>query len=199
MCETVGHGVGSRRRALTVVVLSDEIVAAAARGEGAAFRAVYESLAPAVLGYLRAKGVADPEAVTSDVFVAVLPKLDRLAGGAAGLRKLVFCIAHARMVDDYRERARRPQAIEYAPDTDRRTVISAEDTVQAEFASARVIEVLAMLPTDQREVLALRVVADLSVEQVAEIMGRSAGAVKQLQRRGLAAIRQAVEERQVRL
>lgn len=179
--------------------LTDDVVAAAGRGDSAAFRVVYESLAPVVLGYLRAKGVTDPEAVTSEVFIAVLPKLDRVTGGASGLRKLVFSVAHARLVDDYRERARRPQAVEYAPDTDRRTVVSAEETAQAELASARVIELLAILPLDQREVLSLRVIADLSVEQVAEIMGRSAGAVKQLQRRGLVAIRQALDVRQVSL
>jgi RNA polymerase sigma-70 factor (ECF subfamily) len=182
-----------------MVDLTDEVVAAAGLGEGAALRAVYVSLAPAVLGYLRAKGVIDPEAVTGDVFLAVLPKLGRVAGGAVGLRKLVFCVAHARMVDDYRQRARRPLDVGYAPEADRRTVVSAEDTAQTALASARVIEILAMLPADQREVLSLRVVADLSVDQVAEIMARSAGAVKQLQRRGQLAIRQALEDRQVTL
>jgi RNA polymerase sigma factor (sigma-70 family) len=184
---------------LTVSGLTDDVVAAAGRGDGSAFRAIYESLAPAVLGYLKAKGVTDPEAVTSDVFIALLPKLDRVTGGAAGLRKLVFCVAHARLVDDFRERARRPQAVQYAPDADRRTVASAEESAQAALAIERVIEVLDILPVDQREVLLLRVVADLSVAQVAEIIGRSVGAVKQLQRRGLVAIRQALEVRQVSL
>ena len=41
------------------------------------------------------------------------------------------------------------------------------------------------LARDHREVLALRVVADLSIEQVAGIMGKSQGAIKQLQRRAL--------------
>jgi RNA polymerase sigma-70 factor (ECF subfamily) len=43
---------------------------------------------------------------------------------------------------------------------------------------------------DQREVLALRIVAGLTVEQVADIMGKSAGAVKQLQRRALITLRE---------
>jgi RNA polymerase sigma-70 factor (ECF subfamily) len=45
------------------------------------------------------------------------------------------------------------------------------------------------LRPEYREVLALRVVADLSVEQAAQAMGRSVGAVKQLQRRALLALR----------
>jgi RNA polymerase sigma-70 factor (ECF subfamily) len=41
------------------------------------------------------------------------------------------------------------------------------------------------LSDEHQEVLALRVVADLSIEQVAGIMGKSEGAIKQLQRRAL--------------
>ena len=42
---------------------------------------------------------------------------------------------------------------------------------------------------DQRDVLLLRILGDLTVDQVADVLGKSAGAVKQLQRRGLEAIR----------
>ncbi len=179
--------------------VTDDVVAAAQRGDGAAFRTIYEVLAPAVLGYLRTKGVADPEGVTHDVFLGVLPRLAALSGGAAGLRKLVFSVAHARMVDEHRARARQPGHLPYEPDTDARVVGSAEDAAAESLGTRRVLEVLDQLPADQREVLVLRVVADLSIDQVAEIMGRSAGAVKQLQRRGLLAVRQVLMQRGVTL
>jgi RNA polymerase sigma-70 factor (ECF subfamily) len=179
--------------------LDDDVVRAAARGEPDALRSVYVALAPAVFGYLRAKGVADPESVTSDVFVALLPQLERVSGGAAGLRKLTFAIAHARMVDEHRSRARTPDPVPYEPIVDNRTVASAEDDATASLADARVVAVLAVLPDDQQEVLRLRVVADLSIEQTAEIMGRSTGAIKQLQRRALLALREALAERRVTL
>lgn len=170
--------------------ITDDVVAAVRRGDGAAFRTVYDELAPAVLGYLRAKGVADPEGVTHDVFLGVLPRLSGLTGGAAGLRKLVFSVAHARMVDEHRARSRRPGELPYDPDADARAVGSAEDAASETLATRRVLDVLDRLPDDQREVLTLRVVADLSIDQIAEIMGRSSGAVKQLQRRGLIAVRE---------
>jgi RNA polymerase sigma-70 factor (ECF subfamily) len=179
--------------------LSDAVVASARRGDRDALRTVYEALAPSVLGYLRAKGVVDPESVTSDVFVALLPQIERVTGGAAGLRKLAFSIAHARMVDEYRDRARRPPSVRYESDDDTRTVRSAEDDAAQALATARVRAVLELLPDDQREVLTLRVIADLTVEQIAGIMKRSPGAVKQLQRRGMIAVRQALAERQVTL
>ena len=177
----------------------DDVVAAARRGDGAALRAVYEWLAPAVAGYLRAKGVGDPDALTSDVFLAVLPQLPGVTGGADGLRRLVFTVAHARVVDDLRRRARRGDASEYRPEHDTRTSESAESVAIANLGRDSVLRVLRQLPDDQREVLVLRFVADLSVEQVAEVMGRSAGAVKQLQRRALIGVRHALAERGVTL
>ena len=66
---------------------------------------------------------------------------------------------------------------------------SAEDDALRALGNARVEAILALLPADQREVLYLRVIADLSIEHVAQVIGRSQGAVKQLQRRALIALR----------
>jgi len=52
-----------------------------------------------------------------------------------------------------------------------------------------VTDALAHLTPDQQTVVTLRVVGDLSVEQVAVVIGKPAGAVKALQRRGIAALR----------
>lgn len=177
--------------------ITDALVAAAARNEADALREVYLRLSPAVLGYLRARGCADPEALTGDVFVALLPKLAYVSGGAAGLRTLAFSIAHARAVDEVRARVRRPMVVSYDPAGDQRTVESAE-TVAERRSTEGVLDLLDLLPPDQREVLVLRVVADLSVEQVAGIMDRTQGAIKQLQRRALLAVRVALADRQER-
>ncbi len=179
--------------------LSEDLVAAAIRGERDARGDIYAALAPSVLGYLRARGVDDPEAVTQDVFVKLLPQLGRLTGGVEGLRKLTFTIARARVVDAARARARNAPPVAYDPATDARTVGSAEDEAHSALSVARVLAVLDVLPDDQREVLTLRVVADLSIEQVAEVMGRSSGAVKQLQRRGMVTVRRALHDRRVTL
>jgi len=179
--------------------LTDELVAAAAAGDPDARGAIYQALAPQVLGYLKARGVDDPEAVTNDVFLQLLPQLGKVTGGGEGVRRLTFTIARARMVDAARARSRSAPTVPYQPESDARTVGSAEDAAHAALSLARVQAVLDVLPDDQRDVLTLRVVADLSIEQVAAIMGRSVGAVKQLQRRGMVAIRQALAERRVTL
>ncbi|BCW77359.1 MULTISPECIES: sigma-70 family RNA polymerase sigma factor [unclassified Arthrobacter] len=147
------------------------------------FAAAYRTFAGPVHGYLKARGLDDPEAVTQDVFLAFYPKIGSLTGGLAGAKSLLFSIAHARMVDHYRRLERRPQLTPYDPQQDGRTSPSAEDhAVELTAGAAAMLEGLS---AEHQEVLALRVVADLSIDQVADIMGKSAGAIKQLQRRAL--------------
>lgn len=179
--------------------LTDDLVAAAAHGDQDARGTIYRLLAPALLGYLRAGAADDPQALTQDVFVKLLPQLPRITGGAEGLRKLAFTIARARLIDAARARSRTAGTVPYAPANDPRSVRSAEEDAQAALSTARVQAVLALLPDDQRDVLTLRVLADLTIEQVAEVMERSPGAVKQLQRRGLVSLRRALHERRVTL
>ncbi len=167
----------------------EEVLAAAAAGDASALRQLYDDLAPAVHGYLRYRGAEEPEDLTSEVFLAVFPRLDSVTGGRAGLRSLVFSVAHARLVDDVRRRSRRPGLTAYDADLDARTTPSSEDEALHGIGLAQVTRLLDQLPEAQREVLELRHLADLSIEQVAELLGRTPGAVKQLQRRALLTLR----------
>ncbi|MCA4134299.1 RNA polymerase sigma factor [Arthrobacter sp. M4] len=171
-------------------VLTDEVLKALAGREAELFSAVYQEFAGQVLGYLTAKGVADPEAVTQEVFISVLPKVGTISGGVSGLRTFVFSVAHARMVDDHRRQSRAPEHHEFEPERDTRESGSAEAEAMDRLAPREVLALLDVLGEDQREVLALRIVAGLTVEQAADVMGKSAGAVKQLQRRALITLRE---------
>ncbi len=165
---------------------------AAVAGEGWALRIVYDALSPKVLGYLRSRGASEPEDLTSEVFLAVLPRLGTIDGGAPGLSALLFSVAHARLVDDLRKRSRRPPTVPYDVDTDRRSSASAEDNALEAIGTSRVERLLAGLAPDQRDVLTMRLLGDLTVEQCAAALGKAPGAVKQLQRRGLDALRRAL-------
>ncbi|PNI08447.1 RNA polymerase subunit sigma-70 [Arthrobacter sp. AFG7.2] len=168
--------------------LADEAVRDAPAGT-AAFSVVYRTYASQVLGYLTARGVEDPEAVMQEVFLSVLPRLDTVHGGAAGLRTFIFSVAHARMVDDHRRQSRTPAKLPFEPELDHREDLSAETEALERISPQEVLGLLDALPQDQREVLALRLVAGLTVEQSAEAMGKSEGAVKQLQRRAILKLR----------
>ncbi|MCW2601519.1 MAG: polymerase subunit sigma-70 [Frankiales bacterium] len=173
--------------------LLEDVLPAAQAGQAWALRAVYDQLAPRVHAYLRSRGSAEPEDLTSEVFLAVFPRLASITGGAAGLRTFTFSVAHARLVDDLRKRSRREPSTQYDAATDPRTTSSSEDDALARLQTERVRRLLDGLAPDQRDVLSLRILGDLTVDQVAETLGKSSGAVKQLQRRGLLALRRILE------
>ncbi|MCU1601365.1 MAG: polymerase subunit sigma-70 [Frankiales bacterium] len=173
--------------------LLDDLLPPAQAGEAWALTALYEQLAPKVAAYLRARGASEPEDLTSEVFLTVFPKLATLTGGAAGLRTFTFSVAHARLVDDLRRRGRREPTVPYEPAGDPRTSPSGEDEAVTNLQAERVRALLDRLLPDQRDVLVMRILGDLSIEQVAQALGRSEGAVKQLQRRGPLALRAALE------
>lgn len=174
--------------------LLDDVLPAAQAGEAWALQVVYEQLAPRVLGYLKARGASEPEDLTSEVFLTVFPRLSGLTGGAGGLRTFTFSVAHARLVDDLRRRSRREPTVQYEAHEDPRTTPSSETLVLEGLAESRVRSLLDELLPDQRDVLVLRILGELSLEQVAQALGKSVGAVKQLQRRGLLTLRKMLDE-----
>lgn len=165
-----------------------ELVVAARSGGGWAFERLYALLAPAVAGYLRTQGADDPEDLTSEVFVRVFRGIGSFEGDGQAFRSWVFTIAHHRLVDDLRRRGRRVAARPLEPGDD---IVGgdAEQEALDSLAVGRVAALLGGLTPDQRDVLALRVVADLSIEETAQILGKRPTAVKALQRRALAALR----------
>ncbi|MDP9387303.1 MAG: sigma-70 family RNA polymerase sigma factor, partial [Actinomycetota bacterium] len=92
-----------------------QVLAAAQANAGWALTRLYESLAPAVAGYARAQGAEDPEALTSDVFLGAFHRLRSFTGDESQWRRFVFTIAHHRMVDERRARARRPRTEPLGP------------------------------------------------------------------------------------
>jgi RNA polymerase sigma factor (sigma-70 family) len=145
------------------------------------------------------QGASEPEDVTSEVFLGVFTGLESFDGTEAQFRSWVFTIAHRKLIDERRRLARR----RWSPAGDLAAFDQTGGDVEADafdaLGSQRVVEWCAGLSADQRDVLVLRVVGDLTVEQVAEIVGKSAGAVKALQRRALTALRQQLEKEGVTL
>ena len=167
-----------------------EVLGAARAGAAWAFEVLYRELAPAVTGYLRLHGAVEPDDLASETFLAVFTGLGSFDGDENGFRAWVFTIAHRRLVDDWRRRGRRPDTTAWDDETEHgRIGGDVEQEAMASLGTERAHQLCAALPADQRTVLLLRILADLTVEQVAAVMGRSAQAIKALQRRGLATLR----------
>jgi RNA polymerase sigma-70 factor (ECF subfamily) len=165
------------------------VLLAAQAGAGWASTQLWHEHAPAVAGFLRARGSREPDDLTSEVFLAVFDRLSAFRGDAAAFRSYVFTIAYRRLVDELRMRGRRGATLELLADEDPRRASSAEDEATTRFGDQRVLALIEALPVDQRDVMMLRIVADLTVEQIAVVLGKRAGAVKALQRRALERLR----------
>jgi RNA polymerase sigma factor (sigma-70 family) len=178
----------------------DSVLRAAQSGAPWALERLYQVLSPAVLGYLRIQGAADPEDLANEVFLGVFQRIGSFAGDEDRFRSWVFTIAHSRLVDDRRRASRRPQTVQDATDFPvDRPGGDAEADALARLSSRRVQALCEELVADQRDVLLLRLMAGLTVEAIAESLGKSEGAVKALQRRGLANLRKVLERDPVSL
>lgn len=172
--------------------LPDELeaaVVAAQQGDTAALRTIYESLSPRVSGFLRIRGAEDPEGLTNDVFVKILPRIGEIVGGFEGVRALAFTVAHGVLVDEFRRRGRRPVEAKYSSDTDPRVQPSAEEQALDRVVAGPALDVLELLPEDQRSVIVLRILGELTMAETAAALGRSERAVKKLQARALTNLR----------
>lgn len=172
----------------------DEVLAAARLGQAWALSELFRRYAGPVAGYVRTRSPAEPDDLVSEVFTAALTGLERFSGTESDFRGWLFTIAQRRVVDDLRRRGRRVLTTGYTPESDPRSVESAEDGSLERLGTAWARGVIEQLVPDQREVMLLRVFGDLTVEQVADTLGKSPGAVKQLQRRALAAARRLIDQ-----
>ena len=170
-------------------------ITAARAGAEWAWRALYAELAPGVLRYLRGRGAPEPEDLTGDVFVQVVAKIDQFEGEADDFRAWVFTIARHRLIDGVRHRARRPvdpvadDLLEAAGGS-----VDPEDHAINRLAAGEVRAAIDRLSPDQQDVVLLRLVAGLSINEVAAALGKKPGAIKALQMRAIAALRRNLPE-----
>jgi RNA polymerase sigma-70 factor, ECF subfamily len=172
----------------------DDLINGFRGGESWALTAVWNRYSSPVTAYLRGRGLADAEDISSEVFLQVFRTTERFRGDEKALRTFIFSVAHARYVDDVRRTSRRGVVVEFDAVAHDGLTESAEAATMKLLAQERVEQLLDALSPDQKEVLLLRIVADLSLEQTAAVLDKTVGAVKALQHRGLAALRPIVAE-----
>lgn len=168
------------------------VLDAAKSGAEWAWSSLYREYWGPLVGYLRSRGAADPEDTASEVLLKIARGVATFDGSEASFRSWVFVIAHRSLIDDRRRSARRP------PTTEWRTDIGdvggdVEREAMEHLATGELLEALQSLTETQRDVLSLRLVAGLTVDQVAEVVGKRPGAVKALQRRALVTLQKVID------
>lgn len=167
------------------------VLTAARAGADWAWERIYADLSGPVTGYLRVHGAADPEDLAGETFLQVVRDLPRFRPAGddpeRDFRAWVFTIVHRRLIDERRRRGRRPVSPE-APEVLAERAGAGGDVGEealGRVSDERVRAALAELPEDQRVVLLLRFLGDMTIEEIAGAIGKRVGATKALQRRAL--------------
>ena len=170
------------------------VLSAAKAGADWAWESLYRELAGPVTGYLASRGASDAEDVAGEVFFKIARGIHSFEGDESSFRSWVFVVAHRRLIDDRRSEGRKPHFVELPPD---HSSNGAGGNVESEalemLVTGELKEAFDSLTEGQRDVLALRMIAGLTLAETARMMGKKVGAVKALQRRALEALQGQIE------
>ena len=175
-----------------------DVLAAAQDGSEAAFSRLWRDGNQALLRYLRVAVPDAAEDVAAETWVQVVRGLPGFRGDEGAWRAWLFTITRRRVLDEHRRRSRHPEApfAELPPGREPGT----EDVaglVIGNLAAAELVEAVRALPSQQADVILLRILGDLDNETVARIVGRSTGAVRVAAHRGLRRLAQDLAARGV--
>jgi RNA polymerase sigma-70 factor (ECF subfamily) len=174
----------------------EHMLEAAREGDEVAFAQLWRWLNPLVLRWLRVVSPGTADDVCSEVWLTIARKLDSFQGGEAEFRGWVFLTARRRVIDNARRRARQPATIGL-DGIDSSEQSDASVQVLEDEATAEALALLGELPAQQAEVLALRIIAGLTVAQAAAVVGKSEVAVRVLCHRGLRTLARRVSRDEV--
>ncbi len=181
------------------VLLGDEfapVLAAAQAGDDWAVARIYRSLQPAVLAYLRVREPNEAEDIAAQTWLEVARALATFSGTEQNFRAFVFTIARRRLLNARRSRARR--RTDLFDGADLVAMIHEGDDLVEQVAArvdgpSAIHRITELLRPDQAEVVLLRVVAGLTVEEVAAIVGKRAVTIRVIQHRALEKLRKELD------
>lgn len=162
--------------------LANRALLQARNGVGAGFEFLFHELAGSISAFADRKGAEDPDGVANTALFDAYRALPTFEGDFDAFRGFVFRIARNRIIDDYRRRERRPKLAVLSEASPNPVWDRTDERLGAD---EWVADLLDQLTEEQREVIMLRVLADLSIEQTADLMDKPVTAIKALQRRAV--------------
>src|SRR6266849_7850662 len=177
----------SRREAPGPSQGEERLLVEAAQKDPTRFAELYDIHFERVYAFI-ARRVGDrdlAEDLTSDVFHKALANLGRFEWRGVPFATWLFRIA-ANAIADRSKRAAK-EVVEDPPEG------STEMNLEPVEHRARLFRLVGQLPADQRRVIAMRFIEEKSIREIAQQLGRTEGAVKQLQFRALENLRARME------
>jgi RNA polymerase sigma-70 factor (ECF subfamily) len=167
------------------------MVDAARAGDERALSELYQTYFPRVYRYILARtgNTYDAEDLTEEVFMKVLEAIERFQWRAAPFSAWLFRIAHNAVISQRRKETARGRTSQL---NDGLPVDAAgpEELVETRISLNEVMAAAQKLPEAQRQVIALRFSAGLSVAETARAMGKGEGNVKVIQHKAIAKLRE---------
>ena len=173
----------------------NQALRAAQDGDENAFRILYRRIQPRLLRYARTLVDEDAEDVTSEAWLQIAKDLASFRGDIDDFRRWTATIARNRALDHLRYRKRRPvhnSSIDRLPEQ-----LAPDDTETAVMdilGTRAAFALIARLPSDQAEIIVLRVVVGLDTAAVAKLLGKRPGAVRTAAHRGLRRLQRLLNE-----
>ena len=169
-------------------VTDERLLVAAAQQDPACFAELYEQNFDRVYGYVsrRVRDREEAEDVTAEVFHEALANIHRFEWRGVPFAAWLMGIAAHAIADRYHRAARTPEiGLDTVPEA------GAESEIERHAILARLVETL---PADQQYCILRRFVDQRSTRDIARELGRSEGAVRQLQFRALQSLRALMKE-----
>ena len=159
---------------------------AAARSDPSRFAELYENYFERVYAYVlrRVASRQEAEDVTSDVFHQALANIGKFEWRGAPFSAWLLRMAANATADTWRKRVREKGN----PGKE----ASEEFDFESSAEQARLFQLVRELPVDQQLVIEMRFAEEKSIREIAQAIGKTEGAVKQLQFRGIQNLRQMI-------
>jgi RNA polymerase sigma-70 factor (ECF subfamily) len=167
----------------------ERLLVEAAKKDPSCFAELYELNFARVYAYI-VRRVCDRDAaqdLTSDVFHKALASIQSFEWRGVPFAGWLLRIAANMIIDRSKRSGREVPATDDVPDPVAQTNLEQIDH------HARLFQLVEQLPPDQRRVIGMRFAEEKSIREIANELGRSEGAVKQLQFRALQNLRQRME------
>jgi RNA polymerase sigma-70 factor (ECF subfamily) len=168
---------------------AQDLALRAVRRDPGAWETIFESHYRAVFAFVRYRlsGAAEAEDIASQVFETAFARADRFDYRGIPIEAWLMGIARNLLRDHIKKRARRGPEEELHESS----ATEPDDSARIDLAQD-ITRAMRDLTEDQQTVLSLRFLLDRSVAETAALMERSEDAVKNLQRRALAAMQRSL-------